>query len=781
MVVTEGATVVDVERRLTAKPCAAGADVRHGVRARADRGRGRPRRWRTSRRSGLPTDFTVGGKAPSLGRGLPVPGDLPLRPQHRRRAARCSRWSASSPTTPGRRNFTAQAKALGLTPYQELIIASIAQAEAKYPAGHAQGRAGHPQPHQGRPEPADRRHQRLRRQAQGPGPDQDHLLAGPGPVQHLQPRRPAADADRQPGHRRHAGRRAPGRPATGCTTSTATPPGTCSSPTARRRSPGPRPSARPAAGAAGSRDGGPAGRGRRSAAGRSAPLAVAGAAPRGLRRAAGSTGATTRSTAASDELPGVLAERADWAGFSCTMPLKHAALRGRRRGAPAGRGGRLGEHARSRAATAGSPTTPTSPGSSPPCASADAAPTAVTVLGAGGTAQAVLAALAELGVGRVHVARARRRPGPRPLLATAERVGVAGRAWRRSSPDASALGADAGGVDAAGAARPTRSPAPRGAPSRPCWTSPTTRGRPRWPRPPAAAGATVVSGALMLLHQAAEQVRAHDRPRRRRSRRCAPHCGWWRPAPASDASCRSGAPYGALWSRIRRPDSGEGAGRASGVVDLLVPGEGAAQVSAGAHLGDHRGWTCSGGSGGGAAAEKGGTTGCRSRGASCRDQVASSARARPVGDLGGVLMSPCLEPAAPLIGAAAGRASPARCAAGGQLAGSAPGGGVRGGLAGAGGAALRGCPSPRRCLACVSGGAFARASALWPLCASFVRARLERSRGCLWCAVARCWAIRATAQHKRARRPRSVSASRRRSCRGRGRGPCSRRRGRCCG
>ena len=27
-----------------------------------------------------------------------------------------------------------------------------------------------------------------------------------------------------------------------------------------------------------------------------------------------------------DELPGVLAERADWAGFSCTMPLKRALL-----------------------------------------------------------------------------------------------------------------------------------------------------------------------------------------------------------------------------------------------------------------------------------------------------------------------------------------------------------------------------------------------------------------------------------------------------------------------
>jgi shikimate dehydrogenase len=27
-----------------------------------------------------------------------------------------------------------------------------------------------------------------------------------------------------------------------------------------------------------------------------------------------------------DELPALLAERTDWAGFSCTMPLKHAAL-----------------------------------------------------------------------------------------------------------------------------------------------------------------------------------------------------------------------------------------------------------------------------------------------------------------------------------------------------------------------------------------------------------------------------------------------------------------------
>ncbi len=54
-------------------------------------------------------------------------------------------------------------------------------------------------------------------------------------------------------------------------------------------------------------------------------LAVAGAAPRRLRRTRPGL-AYDAIDCGVDDLPAVLAERADWAGFSCTMPLKRAAL-----------------------------------------------------------------------------------------------------------------------------------------------------------------------------------------------------------------------------------------------------------------------------------------------------------------------------------------------------------------------------------------------------------------------------------------------------------------------
>ncbi|HVU91070.1 MAG TPA: hypothetical protein VHC23_02480, partial [Jatrophihabitans sp.] len=95
------------------------------------------------------------------------------------------------------------------------------------------------------------------------------------------------------------------------------------------------------------------------------------------------------------DLPRVLAERADWAGFSATMPLKHAVLD-------------VAAQVRPIAATVGSANTllrgpdgwiadnTDVAGIVAALAEHSVAPSSVTVLGAGGTAQAMLAALLAL-------------------------------------------------------------------------------------------------------------------------------------------------------------------------------------------------------------------------------------------------------------------------------------------------------------------------------------------------------------------------------------------------
>jgi shikimate dehydrogenase len=202
------------------------------------------------------------------------------------------------------------------------------------------------------------------------------------------------------------------------------------------------------------------------------------------------------------ELAGVLAGRPDWAGFSVTMPLKHALLD-------------LAAEVRPIAAAVGAANT-LLPGPNgwiadntdvagvvAALAEHAVAPESVTVLGAGGTAQAALAAVLALGVGDC-TALIRDRARARPLLDTAERLGVAV-TLSDLHPDSRALAADLvvstlppGAADRLAA----RTWGPRQAVLDVVY-------RP-WPTPLAAAaaagGAKVVSGALMLLHQAAVQV-----------------------------------------------------------------------------------------------------------------------------------------------------------------------------------------------------------------------------------------------------------------------------------
>ncbi|SHG66020.1 shikimate dehydrogenase [Jatrophihabitans endophyticus] len=202
------------------------------------------------------------------------------------------------------------------------------------------------------------------------------------------------------------------------------------------------------------------------------------------------------------DLPAVLAARHDWRGFSCTMPLKHAVLA-------------AAAEVRPVAAAVGSANT-LLPGAAGWIAEntdvdgvlgawdeAGIVPLEVTVLGAGGTAQAVVAALARRGVDRC-TALVRDRARAADLLATGERLGVAVRT-ARLDVDAPALAAPlvvstlpAGAADAVARRRWDAGQALLDVVYAP-WPTALARAA-------AGAGATVVGGAAMLLHQAARQV-----------------------------------------------------------------------------------------------------------------------------------------------------------------------------------------------------------------------------------------------------------------------------------
>lgn len=202
-------------------------------------------------------------------------------------------------------------------------------------------------------------------------------------------------------------------------------------------------------------------------------------------------------------LPAVLAERADWAGFSCTMPLKRAVLG-------------VADEVSSLARTVGAANTllPRAGGGwradntdvagiVATLRQAGIAPRTVTVLGAGGTAQALLAALAELGV-----------PTCTALVRDASRT-----AELRTAADALGVAVTVGELDPAAAALSAElvvSTLP-GAAADPFAASAWSAAQTvldvvyaPWPTAlaagAAAAGATVLSGARMLLHQAAAQV-----------------------------------------------------------------------------------------------------------------------------------------------------------------------------------------------------------------------------------------------------------------------------------
>ena len=205
------------------------------------------------------------------------------------------------------------------------------------------------------------------------------------------------------------------------------------------------------------------------------------------------------------DLPAVLgAAGPDWAGFSCTMPLKRAALD-------------LAAAAGERAVRAGAANTLLPLGSGSwradntdvagilaALAEHDVSPSSVALLGAGGTASAALVALRELGVAScVVLVRDPARTGQ--LGVTAERAGVRIDVRRLDPVDV------IHSIDLIistlppGAADPLAAwPWPRGVTLLDVVYEP-------WPTALAEAigrsGGRPIGGHLMLLHQAAEQVR----------------------------------------------------------------------------------------------------------------------------------------------------------------------------------------------------------------------------------------------------------------------------------
>jgi shikimate dehydrogenase len=204
-----------------------------------------------------------------------------------------------------------------------------------------------------------------------------------------------------------------------------------------------------------------------------------------------------------EELASVIAERPDWAGFSCTMPLKRAVLHVADEVRPVARAVGAGNTLLPRNGGGWIADNTDVAGIVTSLAERVIVPSTATVLGAGGTAQAAVAALAVVGVQDCTVL-VRDLSRADEVRATAEALGMP-LDVRELAEDADELGADL-----------IVSTLPRGAADSLAGRAWSSRQAvfdvvyDPWPTHLAAAveaaGGQVLSGALMLLHQAAAQV-----------------------------------------------------------------------------------------------------------------------------------------------------------------------------------------------------------------------------------------------------------------------------------
>ena len=441
---------------------------------------------------GIPVSYKVGSKLPSSAEGFLYPRATTLEPNCKPTDAlqtMVSRFIQQDRSM----HFAASAQQNNLTPYSALIIASIAQSEAKYPQdmpkvvrtilNHISARI--PLKFDSTSSYACKlQHETncIYNQIDHPYNTYTHKGLPPTPSTTQEPR---------PCEPRYIPRRA-----SGCSSSTRTRPDTSSSPRAPRRSRRPARSASRTIGAV-------ADPSRRAAVlGRPITHSLSPVLHRAAYAALDLDWSYEAIDCGVDDLAGMLADRSDWAGFSCTMPLKRAAIA-------------LAEDVRPDALAVGAANTLLPrPGGGWIAENTDVtgivttvreagvAPATATVLGAGGTAQAALAALARLGIGRCAL-----------LVRDLERTTEV-----RTTADRSHITLDIALLDAtAGALRADLvvSTLPRGAGD----SLAHVRWRPNqavldvvydpWPTRLATsareAGATVLSGALMLLHQAARQ------------------------------------------------------------------------------------------------------------------------------------------------------------------------------------------------------------------------------------------------------------------------------------
>jgi len=131
LVVTEGMTLADVVKRLTAPPCES------GTASSATCGPGLDKAQvaaavKDVKGLGLPTDFLVAGKTPATIEGFLYPATY-FFPAKTTAVEALGQLITNFTDQARSTGFTAAAKANGITPYQQLVIASIAQSEAKYP------------------------------------------------------------------------------------------------------------------------------------------------------------------------------------------------------------------------------------------------------------------------------------------------------------------------------------------------------------------------------------------------------------------------------------------------------------------------------------------------------------------------------------------------------------------------------------------------------------------------------------------------------------------------
>jgi shikimate dehydrogenase len=202
-------------------------------------------------------------------------------------------------------------------------------------------------------------------------------------------------------------------------------------------------------------------------------------------------------------LPGVLAARADWAGFSCTMPLKRRALALASSASPLAEATRAANTLLPDGAGGWRAENTDVSGILDALAEHGVAPAAVTVLGAGGTAQAAVVALPRLGLTRCRVlVRARARAVE--LAETAAAVGVAVEIGTLSTDDQGFA------ADLVISALPPGAADPLAAAEWHAGQAVLDVVYAPWPTPLAAAaaarGAQVIPGSALLLHQAAHQV-----------------------------------------------------------------------------------------------------------------------------------------------------------------------------------------------------------------------------------------------------------------------------------